>query len=85
MDKAHKYTDKAIAQIEKLRATYDSRPHLLSSFHVLLVEHIIQCRLVTGNKGGAIKEVGVFCRLLQTTPYFNSETPGTASHNAGIV
>jgi MAternally-affected-uncoordination protein len=68
MDKAQKYTDKAIAQIEKLRASYDSRPLLLSSFHVLLMEHIVQCRLVTGNKGGAIQEVGVLCRLLQANP-----------------
>ena len=58
MDKAQKYTDKAIAQIEKLRNSYDSKPLLLSSFQVLLMEHIVQCRLVTGNKGGAIQEIG---------------------------
>ena len=66
MDKAQKYTDKAIAQIEKLRSGYDSKPLLLSSFQVLLMEHIVQCRLVTGNKGGAIQEVGNLCRLLQS-------------------
>merc|ERR1712223_943561 len=66
MDKAQKYTDKAIAQIEKLRNSYDSKPLLLSSFQVLLMEHIVQCRLVTGNKGGAIQEVGNLCRLLQS-------------------
>ena len=66
MDKAQKYTDKAIAQIEKLRNTYDSKPLLLSSFQVLLMEHIVQCRLVTGNKGGAIQEIGNLCRLLQS-------------------
>jgi len=66
MDKAQKYTDKAIAQIEKLRSSYDSKPLLLSSFQVLLMEHIVQCRLVTGNKGGAIQEVGNLCRLLQS-------------------
>ena len=49
MDKAQKYTDKAIAQIDKLRSSYDSRPLLLSSFQVLLMEHVVQCRLVTGN------------------------------------
>lgn len=68
MDKAQKYTDKAIAQIEKLRSGFDNKPLLLSSFHVLLMEHIVQCRLVTGNKGGAIQEVGVLCRLLQGNP-----------------
>ena len=66
MDKAQKYTDKAIAQIEKLRNSYDSKPLLLSSFQVLLMEHIVQCRLVTGNKGGAIQEIGNMCRLLQS-------------------
>merc|ERR1711936_299949 len=66
MDKAQKYTDKAIAQIDKLRSSYDSRPLLLSSFQVLLMEHVVQCRLVTGNKGGAIQEVGNLCRLLQS-------------------
>ena len=61
MDKAQKYTDKAIAQIDKLKnsSVQDDRrkfpPPLLSSFHVLLMEHIIQCRLVTGNKAGAIQ------------------------------
>merc|ERR1712141_825250 len=39
---------------------------LLSSFQVLLMEHIVQCRLVTGNKGGAIQEMGNLCRLLQS-------------------
>ena len=42
MDKAQKYTDKAIAQIEKLRtANFDNHP-ILSSFHVLLLEHTVQ-------------------------------------------
>ena len=66
MDKAQKYTDKAIVQIEKLRNSYDSKPLLLSSFQALLMEHIVQCRLVTGNKGGAIQEIGNLCRLLQS-------------------
>ena len=61
MDQAQKYTDKAIVQIDKLKntASQDDRrkfpPPLLSSFHVLLMEHIIQCRLVTGNKAGAVQ------------------------------
>jgi len=67
MDKAQKYTDKAIAQIEKLRtANFDNHP-ILSSFHVLLLEHTVQCRLVTGNKGGAVQEVGRLTRLFQTS------------------
>merc|ERR550532_2303034 len=66
MDKAQKYTDKAVAQIDKLRNSYDAKPLLLSSFQALLMEHIVQCRLVTGNKGGAIQELGNMCRLLQS-------------------
>jgi MAternally-affected-uncoordination protein len=68
MDKAQKYTDKAIAQIDKLKnsSVPDDRrkfpPPLLSSFHVLLMEHIIQCRLVTGNKAGAIQVIFCFNR-----------------------
>ncbi len=82
MDKAQKYTDKAVVQIDKLRQTESQatpgggggvvgRGHpsfLLSSFHVLLMEHIVQCRLVTGNKGGAIEELGRLCRLLEGNP-----------------
>ena len=66
MEKAQKYTDKAIVQIDKLRTSYDSKPLLLSSFQVLLMEHIVQCRLVTGNMGGAVQEIGNLCRLLQS-------------------
>merc|ERR1719282_1982666 len=66
MDKAQKYTDKAIAQIDKLRNSYDAKPLLLSSFQALLMEHIVQCRLVTGNKEGAVQEIGNLCRLLQS-------------------
>jgi len=64
MDKAQKYTDQAVAQIDKLRANFDGHP-ILSSFHVLLLEHTVQCRLVTGNKGGALEEVGRLCNLFQ--------------------
>ena len=62
MDKAQKYTDKAVAQIEKVK---ESSNPILSSFHVLLLEHIVQCRLVTGNKAGALEELGHLCRMLQ--------------------
>ncbi|CAB4062886.1 MAU2 [Lepeophtheirus salmonis] len=70
MDKAQKYTDKAIAQIEKMKSGGKDFPlqsgAILSTFHVLLLEHIIQCRLVTGNKSGAVQELGHLCRLLET-------------------
>ena len=66
MDKAQKYTDKAIAQIEKLRSNFDSHS-ILSSFHVLLLEHTVQCRLVTGKKSAAMEEVGRLTRLFQSS------------------
>merc|ERR1711899_299535 len=68
MDKAQKYTDKAVAQIDKLRANFDTNP-ILSSFHVLLLEHTVQCRLVTGNKGGSMEAVRHLCQL------FNKSSP----------
>jgi len=65
MDKAQKYTDKALAQIDKIPSTSDDRrklpPSMLSSFHVILLEHVIQCRIVSGNKSRAIK-VTVFLK-----------------------
>ena len=63
MDKAQKYTDKAILQIEKLKML-DPKP-ILSSFHVLLLEHIVQCKLVTGDKAEAIQKLGTLCQLLE--------------------
>ena len=66
MDKAQKYTDKAVAQIEKLKGQEDSP--ILSVFHVMLIEHIVQCRLVMGNKSGAVQEIGTLCRLLDQNP-----------------
>jgi len=62
MEKAERYTDKAIVQIGKLKAREDSA--LLSSFQVMLMEHMIQCRLVMGNKSKAVTELGSLTRLL---------------------
>jgi len=66
MEKAERYTDKAIVQIGKLQAQQDSP--ILSSFHVMLVEHMVQCRLVMGNKTKAIQELSQLSRLLQDSP-----------------
>lgn len=55
MDKAQKYTDKALMQIEKLKMV-DAHP-LLHQFQLMLLEHIIMCRLIMGNKTMAIQEV----------------------------
>lgn len=54
MDKAQKYTEKALMQIEKLK-TIDDHP-TLHTFQLLLLEHIAMCRIVMGNKTLAIKE-----------------------------
>ncbi|RWS18839.1 MAU2 chromatid cohesion factor-like protein, partial [Leptotrombidium deliense] len=54
MDKAQKYTEKALMQIEKLKLL-DDHP-LLHTFQLLLLEHIAMCRLVMGNGTHAIKE-----------------------------
>lgn len=55
MDKAMKYTEKALTQIEKLKIQED-KP-ILSVFQIILLEHIVMCRLVMGNKSMAIKEI----------------------------
>lgn len=55
MDKAQKYTDKALAQIEKLKIL-DGHP-ILYTFQLMLLEHIIMCRLVVGEKSMAVQEV----------------------------
>ena len=55
MDKAQKFTDKALLQIEKLKIL-DSHP-ILSAFQLMLLEHIVMCRLVMGQKSLAIQEV----------------------------
>ncbi|RWS16437.1 MAU2 chromatid cohesion factor-like protein [Dinothrombium tinctorium] len=54
MDKAQKYTEKALMQIEKLKLL-DDHP-LLHTFQLLLLEHIAMCRLVMGSGTLAIKE-----------------------------
>lgn len=55
MDKAQKYTEKALTQIEKLKDT-DDKP-ILSIFKIILLEHIVMCRLVMGNRELAITEI----------------------------
>ncbi|KAL3176274.1 hypothetical protein MRX96_010591 [Rhipicephalus microplus] len=66
MDKAHKYTDKALMQIEKLKIV-DSNP-ILHSFQLLLLEHIAMCRLVMGNKTLAIQEASQALQICRQEP-----------------
>ena len=99
LEKAQKYTDKALMQLEKLKSEFASLKkylilnnyimcncdkqtfclcmHLnvylpvsvldcspiLSTFQVILLEHIIMCRLVTGHKATALQEVCI-CRCI---------------------
>ncbi|KAL8615922.1 hypothetical protein ACOMHN_034598 [Nucella lapillus] len=67
MDKAQKYTDKALMQIEKLKML-DSHP-LLSTFQLMLLEHIIMCRLIMGHKSVAIQEIFQACHVCQQQPH----------------
>ncbi|KAM8704497.1 hypothetical protein ACLKA7_009014 [Drosophila subpalustris] len=55
MDKAQKYTEKALIQIEKLKMQEDKS--ILSVFKVILLEHIVMCRMVMGNRELAIREI----------------------------
>lgn len=66
MDKAQKYTDKALMQIEKLKML-DTHP-LLASFQLMLLEHIVMCRLIMGNKTTAIQEIFQTCHVCQAQP-----------------
>lgn len=66
MDKAHKYTDVALTQIEKLKAQ-ENKP-ILSVFQIILLEHIIMCRLVMGNKSLAIKEIAIARDVCMSSP-----------------
>lgn len=66
LEKAQKYTDKALMQLEKLKML-DCSP-ILSSFQVILLEHIIMCRLVSGHKATALQEISQVCQLCQQSP-----------------
>ena len=105
MDKAQKYTEKALMQIEKLKSekslielpplgiyslmvdfisnagvffisVLDSHP-LLSSFQLMLLEHIIMCRLITGHKSLVIQEVHISFHI---GPFFMNVTRSITSN-----
>ncbi|KAK8754548.1 hypothetical protein OTU49_016680 [Cherax quadricarinatus] len=63
MEKAQKYTDKALLQIDKLKA--EDNASILSSVQLLLLEHSVMCHLIIGSKSQAIKEIAKVCHLLQ--------------------
>lgn len=92
LDKAQKYTEKALTQIEHLKGIYnykailtslsfmhhlmvhcvlltaiDNKP-ILSVFQVMLLEHIVMCRLIMGNKSLAIAEIAQASQICRTQP-----------------
>ncbi|CAG9836755.1 unnamed protein product [Diabrotica balteata] len=77
MEKAQKYTDKALMQIEKLKIV-DNKP-ILSVFQLMLLEHIIMCRLVMGNKTQALQEISSAATLCKQCPKL-LETHGPQLH-----
>ncbi|XP_038211477.1 MAU2 chromatid cohesion factor homolog [Zerene cesonia] len=83
MDKAHKYTEKALAQIDKLTSSDDSNSiasgqsagragrggaALAWRLRVALVEHAALCRLVAGGKAHALHEIARAAHLLRHPP-----------------
>ncbi|XP_033223533.1 MAU2 chromatid cohesion factor homolog isoform X2 [Belonocnema kinseyi] len=66
MEKAQKYTDKALTQIEKLKFV-ENKP-ILSVFQLISLEHIVMCRLVMGNKSTALAEIAQACQLCSQHP-----------------
>ncbi|KAL4708447.1 hypothetical protein ACJJTC_001163 [Scirpophaga incertulas] len=74
MDKAHKYTEKALSQIEKLTSNgvgdggVRSSAALAWRLRLALVEHAALCRLVAGGKAHALYEIARAAHLLNTAP-----------------
>ncbi|XP_058810814.1 MAU2 chromatid cohesion factor homolog [Phymastichus coffea] len=66
LDKAQKYTEKALTQIEHLKVI-DNKP-ILSVFQVMLLEHIVMCRLIMGNKSLAIAEIAQASQICRIQP-----------------
>lgn len=56
LDKAQKYTEKALMQIDRLRAQTPVPDALLESFHILLLEHMSMCHLVMGSRVLSMKQ-----------------------------
>lgn len=59
-------------------AVLDCSP-ILSTFQVILLEHIIMCRLVTGHKATALQEVRCVCMLRSCV-----EGDGSFRHSAAL-
>jgi len=67
MDKAHKYTEKALIQIDKLKGESGNSP-LLEVLQLHLLEHSVICHLIMGSKAQAIKEINRIGKILIKNP-----------------
>lgn len=66
MDKAQKYTDKALLQIEKLRHLDDNK--ILNALELMFFEHMVMCKLIMGNKSMALTQMANACFLCKENP-----------------
>merc|ERR1719431_1945177 len=64
MDKAHKYTEKALAQIDKIRDCSVA----VGWLETLLVSHTALCQLVVGSKTQALTAIVRLTHLLKSRP-----------------
>lgn len=56
LDKAQKYTEKGLRQIDQIQLQSQTPDMLLESFNILFLEHMSMCHLVMGNRVQAIKQ-----------------------------
>uniref|UniRef100_A0A1I8GL81 MAU2 chromatid cohesion factor homolog n=2 Tax=Macrostomum lignano TaxID=282301 RepID=A0A1I8GL81_9PLAT len=61
-DKVQRYTEKALTQVEKLKAIEDNSP-LLTVLHLCILEQSFQCHLVSGNRVAALEQAATSLRI----------------------
>ncbi|CAG0913850.1 unnamed protein product [Notodromas monacha] len=64
MEKAQKYSEKALAQVEKMKGESGDKRPLLLNFQRMILEHMVLCQLVMGHRGLALRELNNLCHLL---------------------
>ncbi|XP_020610699.1 MAU2 chromatid cohesion factor homolog [Orbicella faveolata] len=64
MEKAIRYSEKALVQVDRLKST-TPKSGLLSTFKLVLLEHMILCRMVQGQMPQAIKEISQVYQFAQ--------------------
>lgn len=85
-DKAQKFLDKALVNLEKLRlkeqtlnnmpSLYSSNTYITNRFNIMLVENQIRCNLAMGNKTAALKQIGEAFQICEKDlKLFNSYLP----------